>query len=388
MKRVLHVMGSLERSGMEMMLISSSGQWRAAGYSCDVLATKHEIGPIAEQIKAAGYGIFHIPFRSTRRYLPNRRLIPEFFRLCRKNRYDIVHIHTEAATPIFAILAKLAGVRKVVLSVHNTFLFDGILGLRKKLERMLIRAIGGRYGMVSDAVMDCERTRFHNTGVRLWNWLDTEYFRPPSASERQAARQNLGCGDDQFVLVSVGNCNAAKNHSTLLHALLRIKPDVSPLYLHVGKEQLERPELILAEQLGLGGEVQFLGSQPNPRLFFWAADVFVMPSLHEGLAISPLEAIASGCQAVLAEVDGLKEIAAETEWTISVMPDEESIAAGLSRAASIPAEIRRRQALEDSARIRERFSTQRGVQVMIESLYAIPFREVIQSIHAVKQQLS
>ena len=40
MKRVLHVMGSLERSGMEMMLLSSSGQWRRAGYSCDVLATK------------------------------------------------------------------------------------------------------------------------------------------------------------------------------------------------------------------------------------------------------------------------------------------------------------------------------------------------------------
>src|SRR5215469_5283267 len=101
MKRVLHVMASLERSGMEMMLLCSSEQWRQAGYSCDVLATKREIGPIADQVRAAGYGVLHIPFRSRRRYLPSRSLVPEFFRLCRKNRYDIVHIHTEAATPIF-----------------------------------------------------------------------------------------------------------------------------------------------------------------------------------------------------------------------------------------------------------------------------------------------
>ena len=219
MKRVLHVMGSLERSGMEMMLMSSSGEWCRAGYCCDVLATKREIGPIAEQMRSAGYGVFHIPFRSKRRYLPSRKLIPEFFRLCRENRYDIVHIHTEAATPIFAILAKLAGVRNVVLSVHNTFLFDGALRTRKRLERVLIRALGGRYGMVSTAVMECEQERFHNPGVRLWNWLDTEYFRPPSVEERQSARQSLGCIEDQFILVSVANCNHVKNHSAMLRAL-------------------------------------------------------------------------------------------------------------------------------------------------------------------------
>jgi glycosyltransferase involved in cell wall biosynthesis len=131
-----------------------------------------------------------------------------------------------------------------------------------------------------------------------------------------------------------------------------------------------------------------MGSQPDPRLFFWAADVFVMPSLHEGLAISPLEAIASGCPAVLADVSGLKEIATEMKWAISVIPDEESIAAGLLRMAGILAQTRKMRALEDSARIRERFSIQRGVQVMIESLYAVPSGAGAPSIHAANQELS
>jgi glycosyltransferase involved in cell wall biosynthesis len=160
------------------------------------------------------------------------------------------------------------------------------------------------------------------------------------------------------------------------------------LYLHVGKEEPERPELALTERLGLRDEVRFVGSQPDPRLFFWAADVFVMPSLYEGLGNSALEAIASGCPAVLAEVSGLKEIATETKWTTSVTPDEESIAAGLLRMAGILAQTRKMRALEDSVRIRERFSMQRGVQVMIESLYAVPSGAGVPSIHAANQELS
>jgi glycosyltransferase involved in cell wall biosynthesis len=113
-----------------------------------------------------------------------------------------------------------------------------------------------------------------------------------------------------------------------------------------------------------------------------------MPSLYEGLGNSALEAIASGCPAVLAEVSGLKEIATETKWALSVTPDEQSIAAGLLRMADIPGEVRRSRALEDSARIRERFSMQRGVQVMIDSLYTAPTVAERQSIHDVSQELS
>jgi glycosyltransferase involved in cell wall biosynthesis len=202
------------------------------------------------------------------------------------------------------------------------------------------------------------------------------------------ARESLGCTEDQFVLVSVANCNHAKNHSALIRALSLAKQGVSLLYLHVGKEEPERSELGLAQRLGLENEVRFMGSQSDPRLFFWAADVFVMPSLHEGLAISPLEAIASGCPAVLSDVSGLKEIAVETKWTISATPDEGSIAKGLLRMAGIPAETRRSRALEDSMRIRDRFSMERGVQVMIESLYALPSGADVPSIHTANQELT
>ena len=147
MKRVLHVLASLERSGMEMMLLNSYEEWRSAGYACDVIASAANIGPLAAELRAAGYGVFHIPFRSEFRYLPRRQFIGEFYRLCRSG-YDVVHIHTEAATHLFVILAKLAGVRHIVVTPHSLFRFSGPLRVRKALERRLNRLLGDRKSVV------------------------------------------------------------------------------------------------------------------------------------------------------------------------------------------------------------------------------------------------
>ena len=93
-----------------------------------------------------------------------------------------MHVHPEAAAPVFVLLAKLAGVPTIALTKHNVFRFSGGLRLRKYVERRLIRAVGGRYGMISESVLTREWSSFRNPGVRIWNWIDTQHFRPPSAS--------------------------------------------------------------------------------------------------------------------------------------------------------------------------------------------------------------
>ena len=368
MKSVLHVLASLERSGMEIMLLCSYQEWLRSGYSCDVVGTYPQIGPLAGDLAVAGYGIRHIPFRSKSRYLPRLRFLKDFYRLC-KSGYDVVHIHTEMGTPAMAAIARLAGVRRIVLTPHSVFPFQGILRVRKRLERLFNRCLGGRYGMISDGVLKCEWEKFRNRGVRTWSWLDTAYFRPPSAPEREAARRSLGCMSGQFVIASVGNCAEVKNHTGILRALPLLPPSIDFLYLHVGKEQPGRPETALAAELGVDHKVRFLGSQGAPRSFLWAADVFVMPSLREGLGISALEAIASGVPVVLTNRGGLRDIAAETQWAISIATDAEAIREGIAQVAVVPEEERRRRALQDSKCIRERFSIENGVRSIVRGIY-------------------
>jgi glycosyltransferase involved in cell wall biosynthesis len=353
---------------MEMMLLSSAEEWSRAGYVCDVLASGKTIGPLASQMFAAGFGVFHIPLFGKCRCIPRIRFLTNFYRLC-KSGYDVIHIHTETAVPVFAITAWLAGVRRLALTPHNTFYFKGFLRIRKIIERRLIRLIGGRYGMISDGVRKCEWETFRNPGIRTWNWIDTMTFRPATFEEKETARKIIGCNPKQFVLVSVGNCNDAKNHTEILRALLYLSQSVDVLYLHVGKEQDDCSERKLAEDIGVQHMVRFCGSQSDTRKYLWAADAFVMPSQQEGLSIAAIEAIACATSTVFSNIPGLSEIVLHCESTVLTSTTAETIAAGVLQLVRTPAEVRARRALLDSMRIRHKFSVEHGVRSITDGLY-------------------
>jgi glycosyltransferase involved in cell wall biosynthesis len=369
MKRVLHVLHSLERSGMEIMLLNSSEEWRRHGYQCDAVATANREGPVSDQLRTRAYRVYHHPFRSRWSLLPRPSFVRDFLVLCRSG-YDVVHIHAEGGAPLFALLAKLAGVRRVAVTPHNTFRFRGWLRIRKICERHFVRLLGGRYGMISEGVVECEKERFHNRGVRIWNWIDTEHFRASSQFERLLARLSLGARCEDFVIVSIGNCNEIKNHGAILRAIPLLPAAIRPLYVHIGREQPDCPEQRLAAKLGILDKVRFLGSVEDPLQFLWAADAFVMPSLHEGLGIAALEAAAAGAPLVCSGVDGLSDVAAAMNHAILTTTDPESVAQGISLLASLPISQLREQALEDSRLVRSQFSVRHGVRSVVSGLYA------------------
>lgn len=354
---------------MEIMLLNSFAEWRRQGYQCDVLATASAVGPIASQMREAGYGVFHIPFRSKMRYLPRADFVRDYYHLC-KSGYDVVHLHHEAAPPIFVLLAKLAGVRRIVLTLHAIFKFKGFLRARKLCERQFVHFLGGRYGIISENIRDCEWERFRSKGTRIQNWLDTSHFEPPTQDQREIARHSLGIREDQFVITSVGNCSKVKNHDAILRAIPLLATTIRPLYLHVGREAPGNPERKLATELMIEDKLRFMDSQADTLPFLWAADVFVMPSLNEGLGISALEAIAAGTPLVCSEVEGLSEVAAQTKWAILTSTSAESVAEGVAKTAAIDPLERRQRALSDSQLVRDRFSVEAGVLSIVDGLYA------------------
>jgi glycosyltransferase involved in cell wall biosynthesis len=370
-------MSSLEPSGMEMMFLSSASAWGRQGIECDILSMAASLGSMAPRLKAVGYGIFHIPFRSKYRFLPNIGFLLHFYRLCRDRKYHAIHIHTETAPPVYALLAKAAGVPTVALSVHSTFHFRGVLRSRKALERRIVRLLGGRYGMISDSVAKCESEEFRNAGVRILNWIDVEHFRPPTREERAVARNALGISPSARVLLSVGNCAEVKNHGELLRAVHVLQATTELLYLHVGAERNDLPERDLARQLGINGIVRFCGSQQNIRTYLWSCDLFVMPSLYEGLGIAALEAIASGCSVLLSRVPALVDLEELAHHLHYAEPNAASLAAEIGRLLAEPDEIENAEFQEDSATIRSHFAPSKGVGIIAERLYGFPHEPTI-----------
>lgn len=289
--RILHVLNELRPSGAETMLRAAAASWRQHGFTGEVLSTGEVAGAYADALRLAGYRIHHLPFAKSWRFLV------EFFLFVRRGGFDLVHLHTERACFWYAALAWAAGQRRLVRSIHAAFDFAGILRVRRSLQRWVMRRVFGvQMAACSEAVARLEWDRFRNPAAVLGNWFDSDRYRPAVNPPRAA--------DRPFVVVTVGNCSPVKNHAAVLHALARL-PNAQ--YLHAGCEEAAQAERALAQELGVAGRVQFLGMVTDLRPVFRAADLLVMPSLHEGFGIAAVEAMGAGLPVLLADVTGLRD---------------------------------------------------------------------------------
>jgi len=302
--RVLHVLNELRPSGAEVMLVQASPVWRAEGIESEILACGVTPGPFAQDMESAGFRVHHLPFQKT------PASFCSLIRSLRRIRPDVVHIHSEAMSSYVALAARLVGLRRVLRTVHSVFRFEGALRIRKRFERQCQRILGVRELAIGPSVHENELTRFGVDSLICLNWCDTDYFRPPAPEERAEARARFGLTPDVVAISTVGNCAEVKNHSALLHALASISPGPPWVYLHAGNEAPGMDERRLASALGLADDVRFLGPVKDVRSLLWASDVFVMPSLYEGLGIAALEAAGTGVPMILTNVPGLRDFMA------------------------------------------------------------------------------
>lgn len=285
------------------MLRIAAPFWFTDGKPHALLATGLAEGPYADCLRAAGFEVFHIPFRKRIRFFY------DVYALIRRGRFDAVHIHTEQANVFYGIVARLAGVNRIIHTIHNVFPFTGSLRLFRIAMRQGLRLLGATPVAVGRSVADNEEQHLWNRTLVIPNWYDTSVFRPPSPEERTAARHLYGIQDNSPVVATLGNCNEWKNHPLLFRALkLLLKKRDDWFYLHAGGEDRDRSERLLAAELGVTKRCSFLGLIDDPRSVLWAADIFVMPSLREGFSIAAIEAAACGLPLVLSDVPGLRDL--------------------------------------------------------------------------------
>lgn len=296
--KVLHVLNELRPSGAEIMLRIAAPFFRENGVECEILATGDSVGPYASVLEAAGYRVHHIPFARS----------PAFFmavaRFAKRSGFDLVHLHSERGFVGYVLAARMSGIRRLVRTVHNNFNFDGWLRMRRGFERRLAERLGVRFIAIAPGVEQTERRLYGTSPLLIPNWFDSAHFHPVTPEERAAARASFGVHADEYVMVSVGNCSAVKNHTALIEALARCT-EFPWRYLHVGLEEPGAPERALTERLGIADRIRFIGAIDDVRPILNAADLYVMPSHFEGLGIATLEAFAVGLPALLTEVPGL-----------------------------------------------------------------------------------
>jgi glycosyltransferase involved in cell wall biosynthesis len=354
--KVLHILNELMPSGAEVGLRVAAPHWRALGLECHILSTGKCLGVYSEKLLQAGYILHNLTFAKA----------PGFFiklyTLLKENRFHIVHIHTERANFYYALTARAAGIRNIVRTIHNVFIFPGRTTFVRLVQRRLLRQMNVKQVSIGHSVAENELRRYRNPTCRISNWC-SDNFRPVTDVEARALlRSKLQIETDVLVVVSVGNCSIVKNHEQLIHALAMIKERHNLFYIHIGMEEDGGPERRLAQKLGIAEHIRFLGFIEDPLPYLQVADVYVMPSLYEGIGISALEAMASGAPIVLTDVPGLRDIKMYSDAPVWVAPSAEAISAGIDRIAMLTPKQRIELGLTGHAIIQKHFGVVRGVK--------------------------
>jgi glycosyltransferase involved in cell wall biosynthesis len=322
--RVLHVLGELRASGGEVMLRDAIDEFREHRVEPVILSTGDRVGDFAAAFQEKGAEVHHVPFRKSAEFAL------QFAGVVRNTGVDVVHLHTERANFALGVIVRFTR-KRAVRTVHSVFSYTGALQTARTLERALLRALGVVHVAIGPSVKRNELTRLCNPTTRVDNWIDGR-FRPPSGDERMQARTEFGVGAEQLVLTTVGNCSRVKNHEALLRALPAIARSVQRpiVYLHAGTGADEATERSLADSIRSDMIiVRFLGTVSDVLPLLWASDIFCMPSMYEGVPIAALEALACGVPAVLADVDGLRDVHPPSASVAFVAPQPECITEGV-----------------------------------------------------------
>ena len=319
-KKVLHIMNSLLPSGAETMLYSAAKYWDK-NLDIHILATGKNIGEYAEQLRMAGYQLHHIYNES---YMMQHKKVRE---LIKKEKIDIVHIHRQGEACSYALDAKLAGASVIIRTVHNVFIFHGLVQVREYIARKLSALIGVKYVAISASVSENEMKRFGIKAVEIRNWYNNERFHFVTEEEKRAARKELGIENDMYCVVSVGNCSSVKNHFSILKAIATYKNDPyfqKVRYLHIGKGAQEDDEIQYVKEQNIQEYVHFYGFT-DPMPYLEAADLFVMPSVYEGFGIAGIEGAATGIKTIFTMVPGLQDFKEIFPTIIYCKLDDEEI---------------------------------------------------------------
>ncbi|MEI6269352.1 MAG: glycosyltransferase [Methylococcaceae bacterium] len=361
--KVLHILCELNPSGAETMLLCAAPTMQEYGIQSEILATGNIPGVFADTLENAGYKIHHIPFRK------NIQFFISLYRLLKKENYDSVQIHTEQASFWITLVILFSGmpVKRCIRTIHATFSFTGFLGWRRSWQRQLLSYLGVPHIAISKSVQETELKHFKLKTNIISNWYDSNRFIKTTKLQRLISRQEMNLSENSFVIVTVGNCSAIKNHGELIKAIAKLG-NKNIVYLHIGVEK-DNSEQDLANQLNITDQIRFLGLQSNILPFLQAADLFIMPSLHEGFGIAAIEAIATEVPTLLTSVPGLIDFADIFNGLHYCEPTTESMKTALENILAAPKEQLKLATLNNAKEAEQRFGINRSV-----SAYAAHFQ--------------
>ncbi|MGI8907839.1 MAG: glycosyltransferase family 4 protein [Candidatus Sumerlaeaceae bacterium] len=321
------------------------------GYDVDIACAR---GPYFDQIRDAGFNMIENPISRNANLLHHARSLRGTYKLIKRGKYHVVHVHTPIAALLGRIAARLAGVPVKIYTAHGFYFHDQ---MKPWLRRALItlEKIGSACGDFIMTVSKEDEQSAIRLGIAsegrvetIYNGVDVERFDPQrfAGIQRSDVRQSLGIPDDAYVIGIVGRLVREKGFFELFsaakvivgrypHVRVLVVGDVLPSDYDGSKHEVHAT----LRELGIANHVVFAGMVDDTAPYLHAMDAFTLPSYREGMPVSLLEAMAMELPAVATDIRGCREevVHGETGWLVP-SKDASALADRLSWLVEHPAE--------------------------------------------------
>lgn len=309
-KRILQVLTTMNRGGAETMIMNYYRAIDRTKVQFDFLLHRNEESAYDKEILQLGGKIYRVPSITPINYIKYKEALSLFF--SKHQDYIIVHSHLNALSGIILGVARKKGVPVRISHSH--------LAVQPYILKKIFNKNTDVTAIIKDSIQTLIRksvrknsTHFFACGIKAGNWLfgkenaskvtiinnaiDVSKF-TFSEKEREKIRKSLIIKDEK-IIGHVGRFNEQKNHFFLIKIFKEIvSQDENVVLVLVGVGGLRSKIEDEVNKLGIRNKVRFLGLRDDIPNLLQAFDIFLFPSLYEGLPVTLVEAQAAGLRIV------------------------------------------------------------------------------------------
>jgi len=325
--RVAHLIESDGPGGAERVLADLALGLQAAGAYNLVLLPSDGEGWLARQLEGSGVAIDL--FRLNGPFSP--ACARSLAAVLRRHAIDIAHSHEFSLAVYGSWASWYAGVQHVITMHGSRYYADR---LRRRLAMRAAVETSGRLVAVSHQLADDLSSDLKVSRAAIEVIPNGVRHTP---ADRPVLRGELGLQANDRLLVAVGNLYPVKGHRHLLDAIAQLTPRHPSLHLAIcGRGDLEAALLTQARDLGIADHIHLLGLRSDIANVLASADIFVHPSVSEGLPLALLEAMFAARPIVATDVGEVGAVLADGAGVVVPPEDAPALAFALDRVLTSP----------------------------------------------------
>ena len=311
------------------------------GYKVDVVAdftknpgtiTKERATLLQNKLGDMDVEVIDIPIPRTINFATILAVYKNISNLLKTKHYNLIHCHSPIGGALCRFAAKKERINgsKVIYTAHGFHFYNGapvknwvcfypVEKILSKWTDVLITINKEDYKRAVDDFNAKKTVYVPGVGVDVVKFANTKI-------DVKQKKEEIGVPENAYTLLSVGELNNNKNHQVILRALARLN-DQTIHYVIAGKGDLRNSLIELAHKLGIETQVHLLGFRTDVAELYKVADIYLLPSIREGLNVSVMEAMASGLPCIISDIRGNRDLIDDGKGGFLVNPfDNKSFA--------------------------------------------------------------